>query len=113
MIYPENVTGFICGSIACDGCIGKITTKTPAPNIEIITTTDLKRAEEVNEILSQHGIKSSVCKSGRSNFNKVQKYNLRLWRINDQWASLLESIEYWNMSNWIGQRKYGLLKKLV
>ena len=110
MIWPEAITGFICGCIAANG---HVNIPCEGARIAVISTIEKSRAKEVVNVLRDVSIRTTLCKGGKSPTSDNQKWVVFLSAKNAQHEILLDSILHWKMEDWFGEYKLNRLKNLV
>ncbi len=132
LIWPKEIVSWICGLISSDGSIGDYyykSTKIHIKRVEIVATAYLGWAKQIQKILREYVIGSSIqgpyknkpTKSFRPNPESSGNYHLRLNQYYpkgrssgiDQYQVFRNNIEYWEIQKLLVDRKYEVLCKIT
>ena len=125
-IWSKEFVAWLCGCIACDGHI-RVPRDRPR-DIVIVYTSNEKWLKDVCNVLRKYGVSFSVRleKTPRRPPNSKKEYYKPQYRVlltkrnpprkltgENQYLSLLVSIEYYGFQNFIGLDNYKRLKDVV
>ena len=125
-IWPKELVAWLCGLIACDGHIRL--PKSKPRDIVIVYTSDEEWLKDVTSVLDEYGISYTVRldKTPRRPPNSKETHFKPQYRIyltkrkpkrrysgENQYLSLLKSIESYGFQRLIGLKNYGRLKDVV
>ena len=125
-ILPKELVAWLCGLIACDGHIN--VPRDRPRDIAIVYTSDEKWLKDVTTVLDEYGISYTVRldKTPRRPPNSKKEYYNPQYRVHltkrnpkrcysgeNQYLSLLKSIEHYGFQRLIGIHNYERLKDVV